>query len=891
MRVTPFLLAFLGFAFQLCGAGYTPPADSPLARSEHPRIFITQNDIPRLQAKIQTYYGADFQRFIGRMDEVYNTAPGSGDLGQWNEIFAAARSFALLYVLDPASIGFSSQHDRNQYGRKAIAIALHIAANLPDSWKEKHHGAKNLTTSEGGLASLALQVVYDWTHDLASLSDRQAMANRLITMWDNRYDSRKVKLENHYAANSHVYAGALCFYGDSDLGAGISQKASLMMDSFQDVFLTRQLGVAEKLFEGSSDWMEGDSYSLDAFVGLMMLAAASGSALDENFFATNSWLHYAPFYIYYTTMPMPYKGEYYFSQQNTSSVSTINGRSASSVMNMAAAMLVDDDPDLASFAGWFVEKSPYGTDVNDFKYYDPMIYDFFYKFIFGTRQVSKKSPTGAGIPLSYHLGQMQAMRSDHGFTDATLIQFFSLKFWYSNGHNEEEQGAFNIHRFGPLAISSANSKNSGDGVPRVSSNGKGYALNNVIGIGDDPELDTHSGSAGKAADTPDHFNDEDPAHIGTVDAREYRPGLYDYINYDYTRSYKGGDKTNLARRALVYLRGPVNHEFVVVMDRLDTQRQKYFLIHTPADIAAVDGSWSSAGSGHWTSNGSLFKVVNRIDQAHGQMYVKTLFPKNRQVHKFGGPGKEWVWADGSKLNYSGTFGEIARYLLSDHTFQIRSHDNLFLTVMQIGDANSMGAAAPMVGLSGSNWFGALMDNNRLVIFSKTETPLTSLSYTVESSKTVKHLVTEMQKNRDYTVRKNGAAVAKGSTGKNGTISFTDSPGGSATYRVELGGVTDIGDAGDVILPEEIELVNYPNPFNPSTTIRFSVPVNGLADLRIFSTTGRLIRSLLSRFVEAGVHRILWDGTSNSGRRVASGVYFYRLTVNNLVKWNKLILAK
>ncbi len=873
---------------------FVAPAGSAIANGDHPRIFITKADIPKLRAKIQTYYADDFRRFLKQMDALYNVAPGSGDLGQWNEMFGAARSYALLYILDPQTIlGNGGQYSRVDYGKKALEIGLYLAKNLPDNWKETHNGGKNLTTKKGGLGALALQVVYDWTHDLATLEERRAIVDRLITMWDNKYDSDKVKLENHYAANVHVYSAALCFYGDNDLGPTYMTKAQQMMDSFQDIFITRQLGVAERLFEGSADWVEGDSYSLDGYTGILLLAAAAESAMNADYFYQSSWIRYAPFYFYYYTIPMPYKGQYYFSQQNTSTVVKMRTRSVSSVMNMIAAKLVDKAPDIAGFASWFIHNSPYGLEVDEYKYYEPYLYDFFFKFIFGSKHVPPKSPDEANVPLSMHLGQMHAMRSDHSINDATLIQFFAFKFWYSNGHNEPEMGAINIHRFGPLAISAANTKNAGDGIPRVSRGGKGMAQNNIFGLGDDQKLSVEFDSDGDAGDLPEYFEDGRNNHIGTVEAREYRPGLYDYVNYNYTRAYRDGNKTRLARRAVVYLRGPVNHEYVVVMDRVDSDREKFFLLHTPTDIQAVDNTWQSAGSGHWVSAGRVFKVVNRIDQAHGQMYVTSVFPRNVTAHKFGGPGYEWVWADGTRLNYNpANFSEKAAYLLSAHTLQFRSFDNQFLTVMQLGDANTMGERATVEGLTGPNWIGALMEKERLVIFSNSETPLSDFSYSVNSTRNVKHLITELKKNREYTVRVGGTVVASGVTGPNGTISFTHNPGGSATYSIKLGAVvTGVKGVQGAALPRNLRLMNFPNPFNPATTIAFSVPFTAYTTLTIFDTTGRKVRTLVADSLHPGEYKVRWDGTDEKGVRVASGVYPYRLAVGELIAWNKLVLAK
>jgi hypothetical protein len=876
---------------------FVPQPNSPIAKGEHPRLFVTAAGVAAMRERIKTYYRADFQNYINDLDNFYNAPAGVGNLAEWNEIFATARSFALLYQVDPAAGGMTAQHSEKEYGAKALELGLYLAQNLPNDWGELHHGASNLTTGDGGLASLALQIVYDWTYDLSTVEQRRALASRLITMWDNRYNSAKVKLENHYAANVHVYAGALCFYGDNDLGAAYVTSAKKMMDSFQDVFIERQLGVAAKLFEGSSDWMEGDSYSADAYIGMMMLAGAAGSALGENFFAANPWLRDAPYYIYYGITPMPYKGEYYFTQHNTCSGLTGRNRHTSAIMNMAAASSAATDPNLAAFAAWFCEKSPYGLRVDDYAYYEPHIYDFFYKFVFGTRSVPKKSPDEAGIPLSFHLGQMHVMRSDHGFDDATLIQFFSPQYWYQNGHNEEENGSFNLHRFGPLVIAATCTKNAGSGIPRADE-GKGMAQNNVLGLGPDKELSLEMGNISDEEDTPQHFAIGANTHIGTVEAREYRPGLYDYVNYNYSRSYKGGSKATLARRALVYLRGAVNHEFVVVMDHVESKQDKYFVIHTPVDIEVAGGTWNAAGNGHWTSTAKAVKVANRLDRSHGQMYLTSVLPSNATLHKFGGPGYEWVWADGSPVSYSGAFGEIARYLFSDHTLQVRSPENLFLTVMQIGEANTIGERAAVENISGASWIGALLEKERLVIFSKDEKPLANFSYSLNSAKAVKHLVAEVDKRREYVVSKNGAALAKGTTGANGTISFSDNPNGTATYSIALGNSSAVDESEAAAIPQTFAIQNYPNPFsangafgNPMTMMRFYLPKAGLVKLAIYNTTGQLVRTLLTDTLASGSHQIIWDATNNEGARVASGVYLGRLESEGWVSQVKLILAK
>ncbi len=69
---------------------------------------------------------------------------------------------------------------------------------------------------------------------------------------------------------------------------------------------------------------------------------------------------------------------------------------------------------------------------------------------------------------------------------------------------------------------------------------------------------------------------------------------------------------------------------------------------------------------------------------------------------------------------------------------------------------------------------------------------------------------------------------------------------------------------------------FPNPFNPSTTIRFALPAAARASVRIYDAGGRLVRTLVDGDLGAAVHAVVWRGDDDAGRRVGSGVYFYRV---------------
>jgi flagellar hook assembly protein FlgD len=86
--------------------------------------------------------------------------------------------------------------------------------------------------------------------------------------------------------------------------------------------------------------------------------------------------------------------------------------------------------------------------------------------------------------------------------------------------------------------------------------------------------------------------------------------------------------------------------------------------------------------------------------------------------------------------------------------------------------------------------------------------------------------------------------------------------------------------------------NFPNPFNPTTTIVFSLKEKGHVELTIFDVRGAVVRRLLRGEVEAGLHAdVQWDGLNDEGKPVASGLYFYRLTASGFTETRKMLLLK
>lgn len=95
-----------------------------------------------------------------------------------------------------------------------------------------------------------------------------------------------------------------------------------------------------------------------------------------------------------------------------------------------------------------------------------------------------------------------------------------------------------------------------------------------------------------------------------------------------------------------------------------------------------------------------------------------------------------------------------------------------------------------------------------------------------------------------------------------------------------------------LLPNKPQLHgNYPNPFNPTTTLGYSLPSATHVTLEVFNVLGQKIASLVNENQEAGKYEVVWDSKDESGHTVASGIYFYRLTTNEMTANRKMILLK
>jgi len=87
--------------------------------------------------------------------------------------------------------------------------------------------------------------------------------------------------------------------------------------------------------------------------------------------------------------------------------------------------------------------------------------------------------------------------------------------------------------------------------------------------------------------------------------------------------------------------------------------------------------------------------------------------------------------------------------------------------------------------------------------------------------------------------------------------------------------------------------NFPNPFNPSTTLQYAIPegTSFHVKLNVYDVRGALVRTLVNQIINPGIHSVLWDGTDQTGNKVSSGVYLYRIQAGRFSKTNKMLLIR
>lgn len=114
----------------------------------------------------------------------------------------------------------------------------------------------------------------------------------------------------------------------------------------------------------------------------------------------------------------------------------------------------------------------------------------------------------------------------------------------------------------------------------------------------------------------------------------------------------------------------------------------------------------------------------------------------------------------------------------------------------------------------------------------------------------------------------------------------------AALGLDTTGIVDVDERYENIIPATFDLYqNYPNPFNPSTVIKYQLPESGIVNLVVYNVLGKEVVELVNEFQPAGIYELTWDGKTKSGEKIASGIYFYRLSYQDKIITKKMIMLK
>jgi len=97
-------------------------------------------------------------------------------------------------------------------------------------------------------------------------------------------------------------------------------------------------------------------------------------------------------------------------------------------------------------------------------------------------------------------------------------------------------------------------------------------------------------------------------------------------------------------------------------------------------------------------------------------------------------------------------------------------------------------------------------------------------------------------------------------------------------------------------PKESDLVfrvyqNYPNPFNPRTVIKYNLPEQTRVTVNVYNILGQLVKTLVDKVQDPGLHETIWEGKNDSGKKVSNGIYFYRIQTEDFVEVKKMVFIK
>lgn len=754
------LVVTVAVSIPVAAEAHDPPAGSPLANREHPRLWMTQASLSGLRTKIATTRLTDYADFVYQVDKDF-TMP-DGEVG--SEYHAVRAAF--LYVIGPIP-GVSYARPMGDYLSQAKARLLYMTTVQTNNLASRY--------SASGLT-------YDWLHSQLTPAERTAVVNGLKLMdsqmagYKNPWDDRSTEL-----IQARILAG-LAFWGD-----GIDDAAAdAMVNAYATHVLSGGLLDAGNMIGDDGACSEGIDYCtkgsdqsqvMNILRILEAWRTANGLSRDDVYSGSRAAvLRYFPQYFLYLIRPhaVPKAGlpgghewvlyKTHFSEAYYPAAGTNQG----AAILAGLRLFKDIDPAMASLAQWLLANRVGPVSPK----HDNVVLSSFVL----AEDVTPRSPSELGLPLTKTFRGLgwTVMRTGWDSLSDTMVTFIASP-WMRSFNSNFNNNSFTIDFRGPLAL------NSGFRTHHSYANST-WAANTLIfpdssypdGSTTFPDKFDFGGqrrSFSKAVTSSTMLVPGSMYDLGgTKRAQAANPsaGLdFDYIFGDATRAYNGPENNDgrnntvkLFTRQLVYFRrtSPAEPDRIVVYDRAETtdpKFQKRWLLHVPG-VPDVDGVETFVRDGKWSYSGaSLVTATNTMSGSSGRLYSRTLLPAQRTIVKIGGPGHEFEDPYGANdaTNFNPSDPLQAQYT-GTHRIEVipavASTFDTFLHVLEVTEPSAAGMTETAIMASGAT-VTAMRIGQRAVSFSRLEGAVTNGQFTFDKAGTYKVLLCDLTPGAEYLV--------------------------------------------------------------------------------------------------------------------------------------------
>lgn len=768
----------------------------PNVREEHPRLFLTADNLEMLRSKIETSYRRELQEFIVDADARFDLANEESD-----QFYTSIQNYAFIYQLgDDFIASFSPGHTAAEYGAKAIEMLVSRIRDVIDDLPMDSGGGY-----EPNCFTLCLSVGYDWLFDLLSDEEKSLAGKAIVGMIEMLDGSYQFPLCHATGYGPHkMYLGALAIHGDG-VADGLAEETL-------EKFYTRMVGggtlILKDMIAGDDGGTNsGHAYTSYFFRLLGLIVEAWRTATGEDYFARSGYFRNYPYWLLYNIRPAAQEAPARYNHPDGRAWQLWHDHSQMPHylpwhyhrfnIRIAQQLYSQIDPDRAALAQWLINHR-----VGEIVY---GWYEHLYaSFIFGDRSVQEKSPSALGLPLTKHFKGLGLVVMRQGFEDVddTMIAFKAMPWMYDGGRwSAHNQGMFTIDKHGPLALHAGGGGHHGYALNSISSN--------VIIVTDE----TLDDGGNQRRNTWPPLKAASDLQVGSKwDLGGIRRFVtteeFDYIYADTTRAYNSAQiaypgvkpKVDLVTRQLLHFKPASKRgaDIIVVYDRInaiDAAYEKRWLLHTAFE-PAINGVGREVREGAWAyDDADLVTVTNAPGGGGGRLFCRTLLPDRHRIVMIGGAHHEFEDIHGvnddRNIAFEIPLTEAEAAIAGSYRVEVvtsGSHYDTFLHILQMADAAepAMVPSERLFSTAGDAMQGATIrgpGDDMVALFATNEMAASECSYEVESSRSTKHVICDLAADATYEIYADTGLRKTATTDENGVLYFENGQTGALEYRI------------------------------------------------------------------------------------------------------------